>query len=288
MKMKHHLPLAFLFLLVLLCFAACGEKKDGMTYKEIEGGIAITGYTDKTSVTELTIPDEIDGKPVIRIDDFGVCNAESLKKITIGKNVKELGGWALTNNQHLQEFVVDPENRYFTAIDGVLFTADKTVLVYYPGGRGITFDQYGRAENAVEYAIPEGVQVIGTKAFYKCGHVNISSFPSTLTYICEKAFFKCYYREEFSKDKIVESGLRNFTLPEGVEVIEKDAFAYDELLTDVTLPASLKEIGDFAFFNCKQMKKLTVNAKEADLTLGEKWQPTAKGKIIEDCEVIFA
>ena len=225
---------------------------------------------------------------MIRIDDFGVCNAESLTKITIGKNVRELGGWALTNTQHLAEFVVDPENRYFTAIDGVLFTADKTVLVYYPCGRGVVFDQYGRAENAVEYAIPDGVQVIGTKAFYKCGHVNITSFPDSLTYICEKAFFKCYYREEFSKDNVVESGLSNFTLPEGVVTIEKDAFAYDELLTEVTLPATLREIGDFAFFNCKQMRKLTVLAKEADLTQGEKWQPTAKGRIIPECEVVFA
>lgn len=287
MKLKKYLIPA-LFLLLLLCLCACGRKVNGMTYKEIEGGVAITGYSDKTSVTELTIPDEIDGKPVIRIDDFGVCNAESLKKITLGKNVKELGGWALTNNQHLTEFAVDPENIYFTAEDGVLFTTGKTVLVYYPCGRGITFDQYGRAENAVEYAIPEGVQVIGTKAFYKCGHVNITSFPSTLTHICEKAFFKCYYREEFTKDKVVESGLTNFTLPEGVEVIEKDAFAYDELLTEVTLPSTLKEIGDFAFFNCKQMKKVTVLAKEADLAQGNKWQPTAKGKIIEDCEVTFA
>ncbi len=288
MKLKKYLPLAFLFLLVLFCFAACGEKVDGMNYKAVEGGYAITGYTDKTSVTEITVPDEIEGLPVIRIDDFGICNAESLKKITIGKNVKELGGWALTNNQHLTEFVVDPENRYFTAVDGVLFTKDMTVLVAYPSGRGISFDQYGRAENAVEYAIPEGVQIIDTKAFYKCGHVNITSFPSTLTHICEKAFFKCYYREEFTKDHIVESGLTDFTLPEGVVAIEKDAFAYDELLTEVTLPSTLKEVGDFAFFNCKQMKKLTVNAKESDLTLGEKWQPTAKGKIIEDCEVVFA
>ena len=287
MKMKRYLIPA-LFLFTLLCLCACGKKTDGMSYKEIEGGIAITGYTDKTSVTEITIPDEIDGKPVIRVDDFGVCNAESLKKITLGKNVKELGGWAFTNNQHLAEFAVAPGNVWFTAVDGVLFTSDKSVLVYYPGGRGVTFDQYGRAENAAEYAIPEGVQVIGTKAFYKCGHVDITSFPSTLTHICEKAFFKCYYREEFSKDKIVESGLRNFTLPEGVETIEKDAFAYNELLTDVTLPSTLREIGDFAFFNCKNMAKLTLLCPEETLVQGEKWQPTAKGRILDSCEVIFS
>ena len=226
MKPRKLLLMLFAAALTALCLTACGAKKDGMSYKTIEGGIAITGYTDKTSVTELKIPDEIDGQPVIRVDDFGVCNAESLLKITLGKNVKELGGWAFTNNQHLTEFAVDPENAYFEAVDGVLFTKGMTVLCYYPCGRGVQFDQYGRAENAVQYAIPEGVQIIGTKAFYKCGHVDIVSFPSTLTTICEKAFFKCYYYEEFNKDKTVISGLTNFTLPEGVTVIEKDAFAY--------------------------------------------------------------
>ena len=202
--------------------------------------------------------------------------------------MQTIGGWALTNNPHLTEYVVAPENPVFTAVDGVLFTKDMKTLVSYPGGKGVTFDKFGRTRDSADYTIPEGVETIGTKAFYKCGHVNITAFPSTLKRIEEKAFFKCHYWEEFSKDDVVESGLTNFTLPEGVTYIGKDAFAYDELLTEVTLPSTLEEIGDFAFFNCKQMKKLTVLAKEDDIIQGNKWQPTAKGKIIEDCEVIFA
>ena len=78
-------------------------------------------YTDSTVRTEVTVPDEIDGYPVTKIEDFGLFNAESLTKITIGKNVKEIGTWSMTNNQRLQEFVVDEENQYFTAVDGILF-----------------------------------------------------------------------------------------------------------------------------------------------------------------------
>ena len=288
MKNKKLLPGLLLCLLVLLCFAGCAAKHEGMSYKIADGAAVITGYTDKTTVTALTVPDEIDGVPVTEIADFGICNAESLHTIAIGKNVQTIGTWALTNNQHLEAFDVDPENPYFTAVDGVLFTKDMKTLVSYPGGKGVDFDAYGRARNAVEYAIPEGVEIIGGKAFYKCGHVDITSFPSSLKRIEEKAFFKCYYYEEFTKENVVISGLSNFTLPEGVEYIGKDAFAYDELLTEVTLPASLTEIGDFAFFNCKKMEKLTVLAKEDALTLGNKWQPTSKGRIMDSCEVVFA
>ena len=288
--MKRNRIIAAVLLLALLTvvFSACGKKADGMNYKETDGGVAISGYTDKTSVTAIRVPDEIDGKPVIRINDFGLCNAESLKTITIGKNVREIGAWALTNNQHLTAYEVDPANECFAAVDGVLFTKDLKTLVSYPCGKGIEFDEYGRAKNAVDYEIPAGVEVIACNAFYKCGHVNVTAFPDSLKRIEEKAFFKCYYREEFSKDNVVESGLKNFTLPEGLEYIGKDAFSYDELLTEVTLPATLREIGDFAFFNCKNMTKLTVKVPENALKQGEKWQPTAKGRIMKDCEVVFA
>ena len=130
MKIRKTVCALLLIATLALCFSGCAKKYGGMNYKPVEGGVAITGYTDKTTVTELTIPDEIDGLPVLEIADFGVCNAESLTKITIGKNVKTLGSWSLTNNQHLQEFIVDPENPYLVSVDGVLFSKDMKRLIY--------------------------------------------------------------------------------------------------------------------------------------------------------------
>lgn len=265
-----------LLLAAVTLLSACSMKKaDGMNYKPVEGGVAITGYTDKTTVTSLTVPDEIDGAKVVAIADFGVCNAESLTTIAIGKNVKEIGTWGLTNNQHLTAFTVDPENQWFTAVDGVLFTKDMKTLVFYPAGKNIEFDKYGAAQNTTVYAIPEGVETIRSKAFYKCYYVDITSFPASLTRIEEKAFHRA-------------SALTDFEMPANLAYIGKDAFAYDELLENLTVPASIKEIGDYAFFNCTGMKTLNVLAKEEDVTLGVKWQPTAKGRISKDCTVTFA
>ena len=286
--MKKPIIGSFILLVILFALSSCAKKEAGLNYKAVEGGIEITGYTDKTTVTEIAVPDEISGQPVIRIADFGICNAESLTKITIGKNVKEIDGWALTNNQHLKEFIVDPANENFTAVDGVLFSKDMKTLYYYPCGKGVNFDKFGRALNGVTYDIPEGVETIRTKAFYKCGHTDIASFPSTLKTIEEKAFFKCYYWEEFSKDNVVESGLSTLTLPEGLEKIGKDAFAYDEKLENMTIPAAITEIGDYAFFNCTGLTKITILAKEENIKLGARWQPTAEGRIKKDCVITFA
>ena len=277
--MKKWVALAALLLTIIVC-ASCAKKQDGMNYKAVEGGLAITGYTDKTTVTELTVPDEIDGVPVVRIEDFGICNAESLTKITLGKNVASLGTWAMTNDQHLTEFAVDPANEYFTTVDGVLFSKDMKTLYYYPCGRNITFDKFGRTEDTTTYEIPEGVETIASKAFYKCYYVDVKKIPDSVTRIEEKAFHRA-------------SALTGLTLPAHLEYIGKDAFAYafgasEAEKISITIPASIKEIGEYAFFNCDGIAAIDVLAKKDDVTLGNKWEPTSKGKIIEDCVVTFA
>ena len=114
-----------LIILTASAFSGCTRSTDeDLDYEIVNNEAVITGYTDSTVRTEVTVPDEIDGYPVTKIEDFGLFNAESLTKITIGKNVKEIGTWSMTNNQRLQEFVVDEENQYFTAVDGILFSKD--------------------------------------------------------------------------------------------------------------------------------------------------------------------
>ena len=290
--MKKRIALILAVVTVLLALSSCTLDLNAVQikYKDVEGGLAVSGYTDKTTVKELTIPDEVDGKPVVAVLDFGMCNAESLLKITIGKNVRQIGSWAFTNNQHLKEFAVDPANEAFTAVDGILFTKDLQELCFYPCGRNINFDKYGYPETrkvrnpetgkeedevvTTTYEIPDGVRVIRSKAFYKCYYVNVTRFPDSIERIEEKAFHRT-------------SALTDFTMPAGLTYIGKDAFAYDDKLTTLTIPAQIKEIGEYAFFNCTGMRSLTVQAKEADLTLGTKWQPTSKGKIMEECTVTF-
>ncbi len=272
-------------LLLLLCtlFSGCTlfNNEPNIKYKEVDGEIHVVGYTDKTTVTELTVPDEIDGKKVTVIEDFGLCNAESLQKIVIGKNVREIGSWALTNNQHLKEFVVDPENKCFKSDNGVLFSWDGTVLIAYPCGKDVEFDHLGNIKTdgdgnpmTADYAIPDGVEKIASKAFYKCYYVNVTAFPSTIREIGEKAFHKCY-------------ALKDFTMPAAIEIIGKDAFAYDEGLTSLEIGENIKEIGEYAFFYCKNLKSIRIRAEESKLKLGKKWQPTDKGKVMEECTITF-
>lgn len=270
---------------VAVSFAGCSQKNDQkLEYKIENNEVIITGYTDSTERTEIVVPDEIDGCPVTEIADFGLFNAESLTKITIGKNVKTIGTWAMTNNQRLQEFAVDEGNEYFTAVDGILFTKDMKTIVYYPNAKGIEFSKYGdpqhrdsSAEDFVEitYTIPEGVETIRSKAFYKCYYIDNVVIPDSVTVIEEKAFHRC-------------SALATLNLPKKLEFIGKDAFAYCELIESATIPATIKEIEDYAFFNCTGIKVLNIEAQEANIKQGKKWKPTSKGQENKDVQINWA
>ncbi len=291
----------FLGVLIVLCvlspvvFAAGCEEivfptalgDTGLGYVVRNGEVHIEDYTDSTIRDTVTIPDDVDGVPVTVISDFSVCNAETLRVINIGKNVREIGAWAMTNNQKLQAFNVSPENEYFTSIDGVIYTKDLETLVAYPPAKGVDIsdDNVVLDDSAgLSYTIPDGVRVIRSKAFYKCGHLEEINLPDSLEVIEEKAFHYC-------------SAVKGFTLPEGLIEIGKDAFAYcwSEDFTELSIPASVERIGEYAMYNTNAIVTIYVNKTESEVAAleesgawGKKWYPTNNGRERDGYELIYA
>ena len=88
-----------------------------------------------------------------------------------------------------------------------------------------------------EVVIPEGVTEIGEGAF-SCSHMPSVRFPSTLKKIGKQAFCLTF-------------GLTNYstiTFPNGLEVIEDEAFDSCYFKNAVVLPASIKSIGKKPFY----------------------------------------
>lgn len=75
----------------------------------------------------------------------------------------------------------------------------------------------------------------------------------------------------YSKDKTIllrypngksgESGMLNFTVPESVNTIAKEAFYNNKSLTSITLSSNLLEIEDSAFYNCRNLVSINFNNK---------------------------
>lgn len=248
-------------LLICLCilFSGCssltdllGGKNEGIEYKIENGEATVMSVPNQSTVTEITIPDEYEGVPVTKIADFAATNLEYVTTLYIGKNVKEIGTWALENNQHISQYTVDEANEYFCSVDGVVFTKDMKTVVFFPPAK----------EGA--YEIPDGVEALRTKAFYKCQKISELVIPDSVKKIEEKAFFRC-------------NAIEKLTLSQNVEFIGKDAFGYCSAITEINIPSAIKQIDEYAFYNCTSLLTVKVDANESDLTLGEKWYPTNNG-----------
>lgn len=251
-------------LLICLCilFSGCssvtdllGGKDEKIEYKIENGEATVISVPNKSTVTEIVIPDEYEGVPVTKIADFAAVNLEYVTLITIGKNVKEIGLWALENNQKVTEFVVDSENPNFCTVDGAIYTKDMKTLIFCP-------------PTATEHTVPDGVETIRTKAFYKCGNLTKITLPDSVKNIEEKAFFRC-------------GALTELDLPANLEFIGKDAFGYCSAITEINISSAIKQIDEYAFYNCTSLLTVNVDANESDLTLGEKWYPTNNGLDID-------
>ena len=110
-------------------------------------------------------------------------------------------------------FEVEEGNPLYSSRDGVLFSADGTVLLRYPNGK--TDEHYDVPAGVTEIAdgafyddemliplktlsLPMGLQKIGEYAFSGCGRLHSLTVPLTVTELNETAFAYCVSLERLS------------------------------------------------------------------------------------------
>lgn len=127
----------------------------------------------------------------------------------------------------------------FIVKDDVLYTADLKRLISYCG-------------KSSQFSIPEGVEIIGERAFSGCDLKNIT-LPSTLRIIESNAFGGC---SELTK---------NISFPESLEEIHRDAFARCTFMNGcLALPNNVKKIDKEAFELMYHVQLITVPKGRAD------------------------
>ena len=176
------------------------------TKQSIGGGQSIEGYSVKKGkgislLTEVKIPAEYDGLPVIDISSGAFHGCNNLIKIYIPDTILNIdygfsGGnstgspfSACSNLEEIEVYAVNPDGVYetrYTSIDGVLFEYRDTdnlsdlQLNYMPVSR------------RGEYEIPYGVTVLPIEAFGDVNYLTYIKVPATVTRIDERAFAALY------------------------------------------------------------------------------------------------
>lgn len=160
--------------------------------------IGRSAFDDCTSLAEVRLPDALKF-----IDDFAFSGCERLTRIHFPEDLAGLGIRVFSGCRTLVEVTVEPGNRHFSEIDGVLFDRFGLQLILYPRGR------------TGGYRVPDGVRVIGDFSFASTEHLNALVFPQSLEHIGEGALISCPELSSmtFLGDVPLSVGLRAFGRP---------------------------------------------------------------------------
>jgi len=153
---------------------------------------------------------------------------------TLPASVTQFNTRAFTGAKNLEQIEVENGSTAFSSLNGVLFSADETKLVIYPGGNPSN-----------SYTIPDGVTTVCEFAFEEANSLTNVDFPTTLTTIEHMAFGDCF-------------ALTEVVLPDSVTVVESQAFAGCMNLRDVTLSANLTEIDSEMFTCCETLEEIEI------------------------------
>ena len=216
-------------------------------------------------------------------------NDFALKSFTFPQSIESVASDAFGYCTGLSKFVMASANEYYQVVDDVLLSADGKRLVCYAALRGESYtlpasvtkiekDAAAGAVGLVTLTLPEGLKEIGESAFQGSSKLQKVDLPASLETFGAGAFMRCKSLKEYS----VATGNTNYAvqgkilytsdlsklvaypealgatvvIPAQVTSIAARAFQRNESLVEVTLPANLKELGDYAFYYCTSLVRV--------------------------------
>jgi hypothetical protein len=134
------------------------------------------------------------------------------------------------------------------------------------GVKCIREDAFAFCNHVTSVVLPEGVQAIAKRAFFRSG-IKTISLPDSLTRIEESAFSDTPLEEIYIPDLATKINLlafsdakclKNVRLPEGLKDLNPGVFAGCVSLEEIELPEGLKYIQGKAFMNCANLKRIAL------------------------------
>lgn len=189
------------------------------------GDEAFLGLTSDSEIEEINIPEGVE-----EIGERSFYWIPTVERITLPSTLKTIGNKAFGISSSLVKVVADENNPYFVTEKNVLYTKDKTELVFYPQALANT-----------TYAMPNTVKKVRENALYGNTSLTSISLSSEL--------------EEVEKRGIAAlSGITSLPLTKTkLKTIGDMAFSENSALTSVALPATVETMGTGVFSRCTNL-----------------------------------
>ena len=232
----------------------CGETQkfsEGLAYEEVLGKCIVTGI-GTCKDTDIVIPEEYNGKPVVGIGKEAFKENESIKSITISKKISSIGSGAFYNCTELIGIYIED----LAAWCNISFTDYSSNPLRYAK------NLYLNGELITELVIPDDVTSICSYAFSGCNKLTSVEISNSVTSIGSYAFYEC-------------TKLTSIDIPSSVTGIGNSAFNSCDGLTSIMIPDSVTSIGNYAFDYCYRLVEV-INKSSLDISVGSSYGSIAE------------
>lgn len=197
------------------------EATQSLTYERYEEGYAVTGVGDETVVV---IPSEYEGLPVVAIRGqygTGAFARSAMTSVVIPDSITEIGNNSFYNCTQLTSVQIGSGSA-LASIGCNAFSGCRTLAEMY---------------------IPASVTSIGDSAFNNCGSVNFTVADGNAVYRSENG-----HLIERATNTLLRAG-QSGVIPEGVQIVADSAFSRSVSVTELYIPSSVTEIGNYIAAN---------------------------------------
>ncbi len=266
----------------LLTFVPVGSVGSASYHYEISGNTI-------TDSIDLVIPSTYEGYKVtaIRKDAFKSCGY--ITSLTVPATVTSIKSGAFEGCLNLKTVTFEGANltlsaNVFKGCSGLESVTLPSALVTVPDSC------FEGCVSLRTCPLPATVTAIGTRAFSNCTALTSVSIGPDLTEIGDEAFAACASVTAYTVDSAnpnykSENGILlssdgteliyypggrtivDYTVPEGVTVIKKMAFAKSKYLMNVNFASTVKTVEEYAFSEASELR--SVNFNKGLTTIGE-------------------
>lgn len=225
---------------------------------------------------------------VTEIDDHAFSGCNEMTSVSIPASVWHIGLGAFSGCYGVKEIHINSltswcEMSFYDVLDDAGDTPLHYASELYLDGELITnlivpedvteigvhtFEGYEKLRSVV---LHNGIEAIHKSAFYDCTNLTDINFPDSLFYIGPYAFNGTPWYENQPDGEVYIGKLlykykgemplnSNIVVKDGTETICESAFDGCKGITSISLPSSLKQIHNYAFCGCDNLKEIYCKA----------------------------
>lgn len=214
-------------------------QMNGGSISTDDGGSGLVGV--QTYKGDLLVPSEVDGKPVVAIDQYALAANQNLTSVKLPESIKTIGSESFALCSSLDSVVLPSQ---ITELSPGVFAGNGVRKVIVPDAvekiSHFAFLKNTRLDSVVINAAASKLTQIEPSAFYGCTALSSCPLPETIQEVGAYAFYGC-------------SSLKETQIPAQATKINPYQYYNCSSLTETTIPTTVTEIGPYAFYGCSKM-----------------------------------